>query len=340
VKVRKDNAMATFRYSVIVVSRTQEEAATAIKSLSQLSGVLPSSMEILLALGSSPSKQRNAAAKEATGEYLIFLDNDSYADTKLLSKFEEALSSFEDVGVVGGPSICLEPKGLFKQAANFVLSSPMGLGPFRGRYFSRDKMRLTTERELILCNLLIRRNLFLESGGFRRDLYPNEENELLTRLRKRTKMVYHPEAICFREPRASYREFAMQFFWYGFGRAKHFVLMKPAWNVLFLCPSAFTLYNFSLLYCLLTNQATSPLLAPGVAYTVLILAETIVRSFKGKRLSLLLLLPILFWSCHFFYGLGFLVGMVRRPLRFMLRHKKHEEIIVRRISEFELKQIS
>jgi succinoglycan biosynthesis protein ExoA len=327
--------MGSPRYSIIIIGRRVSDCDSALRALSSLEGVDKSSIEIILATGKHPSQQRNAAAEKARGEFLLFLDDDSCADPKLIQAYEAALSQFAGAKVIGGPSICRQADTGFKRAADIVLSSPMGLGPFRARYLPLKSIRLTNERELILCNLLIRRDLFLGNGGFRRDLYPNEENELLTRLLKKTQMVYQPEAICYREPRGNFVSFARQFFWYGHGRAKHYVLLKPAWNVIFVLPMLFTIYNFCLLMRLAWGLALTPilLLAPAV-YAVLSLIEAIRHVCRSGRIFQLIALPILFWTCHFFYGLGFIVGILLRPILYMLPEKQSEhEIVVRLMTD-------
>ena len=70
-------------------------------------------------------------------------------------------------------------------------------------------MRETSEKELILCNLLARRQAMLELGGFNEALYPNEENALMDELQKRGgKLLYDPELLVHRRPRSSLKSFA------------------------------------------------------------------------------------------------------------------------------------
>ena len=57
------------------------------------------------------------------------------------------------------------------------------------------RVRATSEKELILCNLVARREAMLELGGFNEALYPNEENALMDELQKRGgKLIYDPAA--------------------------------------------------------------------------------------------------------------------------------------------------
>jgi succinoglycan biosynthesis protein ExoA len=314
--------MGPVRYSIIIIGRQASDCTPALRALTSLTDVDKSLIEVIVATGRHPSQQRNAAAERAQGEFLIFLDGDSCAEPHLISRYEEALKKFEGASVVGGPSVSERQMRGFKLYADIVLSSPMGLGPFRARYRPLGTMRLTNERELILCNLLIRRDVFLANGGFRRDLYPNEENELLNRLEKKTKLVYHPEAICYREPRATFTDFARQFFWYGHGRAKHYVFLKPAWNVIFILPMIFAVSNFILVLQIFVQQRVSDfLIAPALLYLGLIIVEATRQAVTARRPGALAVLPMLFWTCHFFYGIGFLTGVISRPVLFFIPEK-------------------
>ncbi len=68
--------------------------------------------------------------------------------------------------------------------------------PAAARYASVGRSRESSEKELILCNLVARRDAMLELGGFNEALYPNEENALMDELQKRGgKLLYDPELI-------------------------------------------------------------------------------------------------------------------------------------------------
>lgn len=306
------------KYSFIVIGPSQEKCRPALKALEKLQ--ITVSSETLISIGCHPSQQRNEAASRAKGEYLVFLDNDSCPDPLYLQKVEEAFRKFPEAGVIGGPSIYRSQSNSFKFAANLVLTSPLGMGPFRSRYQSTGDLRETSERELILSNLIIRRALFLASGGFRRDLYPNEENELLLRLAKKTKIFYHPEAVCYREPRENIFAFAKQFFWYGHGRAKHYLFMSPRWNIIFLIPTLFAIY-FGLLLLAVTQDLSLHvkyyLAIPTLVYFCLAMAESIRKGWQFKRF--VWYNPVLFWICHFSYGLGFFTGLPKRLFQFGTR---------------------
>src|SRR5213082_2623628 len=56
------------------------------------------------------------------------------------------------------------------------------LGPSRARYTPVGQQRATNEKEIILCNLVARREDVVNLGGFNEALYPNEENALMDQL--------------------------------------------------------------------------------------------------------------------------------------------------------------
>jgi len=78
----------------------------------------------------------------------------------------------------------------------------VAFGPSRARYYQVGAVRASSEKELILCNMLTRREATLELGGFDEALYPNEENALMDELQKRGgKLIYDPAVVAQRRPR-------------------------------------------------------------------------------------------------------------------------------------------
>jgi len=139
----------------------------------------PYKFEILIAEGCSPSRQRNSAAQDARGEILYFLDDDSQVAPDCLDTCTTIFAE-PTVAVVGGPSLTPTTDTPLQQLFGLALSSLFGAGGMRNRYRRIGDVRDTSDKELILCNLALRRNIFLESGGLDERLYPNEENELFS----------------------------------------------------------------------------------------------------------------------------------------------------------------
>ena len=316
------------KISVILIAAKREECDEALYALGN--AIFPGEdLEIIVAMGRSPSVQRNEAAKAATGEYLLFLDNDSLVHPRLFHYYADALAYEPGIGVVGGPALHRAQGSWFQRAVADVLSSPFALGPFHARYTASGLVRHTTERELILCNMLIRRELFQAEGGFHPELYPNEENEFLNRVQTKTKIYFHPLATCFRSAPASLTEFIYKMFRYGAGRAKHMLLFPRFRDKIFFFPSAFAFLVLSVPF--LSGPLATIVALIFLAYAALGVFAALYPALSERRPSMLFLMPYLFFCCHLSYGVGLLWGLVRQPF---LRGNTSPRVSIARIKEF------
>ena len=108
-------------------------------------------------------------------------------------------------------------------------------------------LRETTEKELILCNLIARRDALLELGGFNESLYPNEENALMDELQKNGgKLLYDPGLVVHRRPRGNLKAFAKMLLNYGRGRAEQFRVNPTLGSAPNFVPPLFRVYLLAL----------------------------------------------------------------------------------------------
>lgn len=281
--------------------------------------------EILVAEGCRPSAQRNAAARKALGDVLYFLDDDSLIEPLALdilaSRFNQDLS----VAAVGGPSLTPTSDTTFQKAVGTVLSSVLGGGGIRNRYRKTGKARLTDDTELILCNLSFRRDIFIECGGLDERLYPNEENELMDRLKQAGKLLVHdPSLAVSRSQRPSYAAFVRQIFGYGRGRAEQFRVSRNI-KIFTLLPSLFILYIVSVPFFPMTIY-----ILPFLCYLILIVLFSVWEGMRCGRVVGILSI-ILYPTLHLCYGAGFYAGLFRP--RYMQKQPAPCDISIRNIKE-------
>jgi succinoglycan biosynthesis protein ExoA len=293
------------KVTIIIAARPDEAEFRAVAAARQLD-YPPEKMEFIVARGKQPSVQRNAALRAASGDIIYFLDDDS---RPLPGNLRRAMEHFNspDVKMVGGPNLCPSDAPNIEQAFALAMGAWLAFGPSCARYRSVGETRDTSEKELILCNLLARREPMLALGGFNEALYPNEENALMDELQKRGgRLIYDPTMLVYRRPRATFKAFCKMLLNYGRGRAEQLRLHPTLRSAPNLVPPLFCLFLVAL--PLLPRIFLWALAAYGVAVLVQALAILPLR-----RLHWLPLMIGLIVTSHLIYGVGFWRGCLTKP---------------------------
>jgi GT2 family glycosyltransferase len=303
--------MIETRFSVIVIGKSIDECVPAIDSVKKIAN---ENVEIICVTGNNPSFQRNQGAAIAKGNYLLFLDNDSVANERLLYYYSDSISFYKNIDIIGGPSVFSVVKATpFKSAVQIILCSIFALGFSKSRYIPIGDIRLSSEKELILCNMCVKKSVFDAVGGFDPLLYPNEENEFLNRLGSNYNIYYHPLASVYRPVRSTMYLFIKQMFIYGQSRAVHFVKTPGFFEFIYTIPSLFFLYVISLFIVFNTFSNLFFFYVyglPFIFYCFLSVASAVLNGSIYRKRALLISV-FLFFICHMSYGVGFLTWFLK-----------------------------
>ena len=138
----------------------------------------------------------NAGAKIATGQFVVFLNNDTVVCQGWLDALIVALAKYPGAGAVGAK--LLYPDGRLQEAGGIIFSDGSGWNCGRGE--DPDAPEYNYVREVDYCSgacLMVRRPLFEALGGFDRAYAPAyyEDADLSFRLREQGHSVlYQPAA--------------------------------------------------------------------------------------------------------------------------------------------------
>ena len=209
------------RYTVIIPMVRFQADQSALVSLRNMPAP-DGGMQILVAEGGHPARQRNIAVGRAQGDIVVFLDNDCSLGSGYWKELETALARPE-VEIIGGPARLRPNAGAWEEIFHALLTHVLIVGTVSARYMPRGDFRKATQTDLILCNLAVRRSIFEKIGPLSSDLYPNEENEWLDRAQVAgVGPYYDPDLQIFRPQRSTPGQMLLTLFRYGMGRTRQF----------------------------------------------------------------------------------------------------------------------
>jgi GT2 family glycosyltransferase len=265
-----------------------------------------------------PAGKRDQAAQIAKGEILVFLDDDSYPQSDLLSI---ATKYFDDdlVSAIGGPAITPESDSYWQKVSGAVFLSRL-TGGNPERYTPTGQAKQVDDWPSV--NFMVRKSDFLEVGGFDSPYWPGEDTHLCLKLVQKTKkIVYAPELIVWHHRRSGLLRHMKQVGAYGLHRG-YFARRLPETSLKakYFAPSA--------ILCLITASMFSALLPELLRNSIFIglvvyLVGLIVGSISVARLTTTRIalgaIPFIALT-HLSYGFRFLQGYLKTgPLVSKLR---------------------
>lgn len=252
------------------------------------------------------SVARNKGIELVNSDIIYFLDDDTFTEQDNIKILQEKFNQYPIIGIIGGPNLTPPNSSRFQTISGIMLSSFFMSYKMSNRYLIKGKDRITGDEELILCNLAIKKDLFIKYNlKFNEMLHYNEENLLLKQMEKNNvKMMFSPYLQVYHHRRNNLKTFLIQIYNSGKGRGIMSVIMPSSIKIFFLLPSLFIIY----LLFLLSSKVSFTLLN----IYILITLYNVITNYIYHKLKLLDIVTMFIISIcsHIYYGTGFIVGLI------------------------------
>lgn len=252
------------------------------------------------------SYARDLGVRYANGEFIAFTDADCIVEKGWLRELVKHFS--EGIAAVGGPNITPQDDTNFAKCAGTVLSFLSKPGARYG--FEENKVMEIYHNPT--CNVIYRKKVLEEVGGFNPGLITVDDEELDYRIRKKGyKILYTPFAKVYHYRRPTWRKFNKMAYNYGLGRMQAIKLHWDMGRWFHFAPPVIIsiigiLFAFSYMYSVYLWSALT-ILAGGGTGIVLISLYLGSRSKMSNFLTYFGLIAIWFWG----YGSGMLRGLAK-----------------------------
>ena len=218
-----------------------------------------------------PATKRDLGAKKAKGDFLVFLDDDSYPETDILNIAEsyfdknfyysknikhskninhkKNIKIEDELVALGGPALTPPSDNFWQRVSGTVFLSKFS-GGVPERYISIGKPRFVDDWPTV--NFIVKRKEFLEVGGFNSPYWPGEDTKFCLDLIQKTgkKILYVPEMKVWHHRRAGLFAHLKQIGGYGLHRG-YFAKKYPetSFRLIYFIPSAFLIFTiFTLVF--------------------------------------------------------------------------------------------
>ncbi|MBK1834209.1 glycosyltransferase [Roseibacillus ishigakijimensis] len=170
---------------------------------------------VLAQAPSGLSAARNLAAREARGEWIVYIDDDARPHPQWLHYLRQAIARNPAARAAGGPNLPPPPRGW----QNAIVTACLG-------NVSHILFTDTTAEHLPGCNLALHRKTLLELGGFDEQFHAaGDDVDICWRLLDNSfQLAFHPGACVFHDRRATFAGFLRQ--QRGYGEAEGLLYQK------------------------------------------------------------------------------------------------------------------
>jgi len=191
-----------------------------------------------------PADKRDQASRLAQGQYLVFLDDDSYPNGDYLEIAQMAVQE-TNADLIGGPGITPPTDTLMQKVSGAVFSSKL-TGGNPERYLSIGASREIDDWPSV--NMIVRTSTFLSVNGFDSPYWPGEDTFLCSKLKRaNARMIYYPSLIVWHHRRPGFVRHLKQVGAYGLHRG-YFAKRYPSnsLKLKYFMPSILTLLLIAL----------------------------------------------------------------------------------------------
>jgi len=250
----------------------------------------------------------NRAIMAARGEIIIRMDAHSLPSPDYVKRCSQALLDGKGENVGGKWKILPGANTWIARGIAIAAAHPLGVGDalyrISGKAGSVDTVPFG-------CYY---RSLFDRIGFFDESLLTNEDYELNTRIRMNSGIIwFDPEIICQYFARPTLKELAVQYWRYGFWKArmvkKYPTTIKPRQAL----PPLFVISLIGILGLgIFIEPFLYLFLTVFLLYMGIIILASIPAAIKGKDAALVLSIPMAIMTMHFTWGTGFLTSLAAK----------------------------
>ncbi len=292
----------------IIIALAPERKILVLDSIKKL--IYPKNKyEVIVKISKSASKNRNDGSKEAKGNILAFIDDDCEVPEEFLKNAEKIFNEHPEISALGGPQLTPENDTFFGKSAGLVIQTFLS-SAFMYKRYKKSKFSLNaSENNVTTANFFIKKDVFKKLNGFDEKIWPGEDTKLFLQLiQKDYKIAYSPEIYIYHKRRKNFKELFRQH--YNYGYVMRYLNPRLKFNLktlIFLSPSLWFVYTLLTPLLYFINKL---LILPLLLYLFLVISDSLYLTIK-KPLAFPLF-PLIFLIIHYSYGLGFLIGKIKK----------------------------